>query len=418
MWVVASAGVAWGQEGTRQVTLEGALELARANAPSLVQRESELQVARYQELSAWGAFLPSANLSYSYSNASTGRLDPTGQAITTTSYSAQLGGSVDLFRGLRRFSDLRGSKKGVEASLEQLRAAEYQTAQQVKVAFYNAVANRELVRVEGDRVKRQEDQLSFVQQQVDLGRATRSDLLRSQVDLNNARVALLTAQNAARASTYALAEAVGVTEPLMPEETAELGAAPLTESRAQLLQMALARAPSLGAARAQAQASEAAVASAKASYLPSLSFRGGWAWANTEYPPQSRSWSLGLSGSLPLFDGFSRETQLYRARAQLETAQAQERATELSLRTDLDAALGTIEAALASIDLAQQTVDLSREDLRVTQERYRLGLATILDLQSAQITLRQAEVDLIRKRFDYQIGLAQLEALLGTDLRH
>ena len=62
-------------------------------------------------------------------------------------------------------------------------------------------------------------------------------------------------------------------------------------------------------------------------------------------------------------------------------------------------------------------MDLSREDLRVSQERYRLGLATILDLQTAQITLLQAEVNLIRAQFDYQLGLARLEALLGTDLR-
>jgi outer membrane protein TolC len=53
----------------------------------------------------------------------------------------------------------------------------------------------------------------------------------------------------------------------------------------------------------------------------------------------------------------------------------------------------------------------------VTQERYRLGLATILDLQSAQITLLEGQVGLIRSRFDYQLGLARLEALLGTNLR-
>jgi outer membrane protein TolC len=80
--------------------------------------------------------------------------------------------------------------------------------------------------------------------------------------------------------------------------------------------------------------------------------------------------------------------------------------------------MGTIDAAVASSDLAVQTVELAREDLRVTQERYRLGLSTILDLQAAQITLLQAEVDLIRRRFDYQLGLTRLEALLGTNLRN
>ena len=181
--------------------------------------------------------------------------------------------------------------------------------------------------------------------------------------------------------------------------------------------MAMSGAPSLVSARAEAAASEAAVASAKSAYLPTLTFGGGWAWSNIEYPPQSRSWSLALSGSLPLFNGFTRESQLYTAQARADVSRSAERATELQLRRDLDQAMGTIDAAVASIDLAQQTEDLAAEDLRVTQERYRLGLATILDLQSAQITLLEGQVGLIRSRFDYQLGLARLEALLGTNLR-
>jgi len=256
-----------------------------------------------------------------------------------------------------------------------------------------------------------------VQQQLELGRATRSDVLRSQVDLNNAKVALLNSENGQRNSRYALAEAVGVTEPLEPVETAELDAKPLPYGSNEILSMALSGAPSLVSARSQAAADAAAVASAKSAYLPTLTLGGGWAWSNIEYPPQSRSWSLSLSGSMPLFNGFSRESQLYTARARADQSRSVERAVELKLRKDLDQAMGTIDAAAASIDLAEQTVELAREDLRVTQERYRLGLATILDLQASQITLLQAEVDLIRRRFDYQLGLARLEALLGTNLR-
>ncbi len=423
--LVVGAGEARGQEGgewssgveARSVTLGEALELARLNAPALELRASQLEVAKYGEMTAWGQFLPDLSLSYQYNNSSSGRLDPTGQTITTTSYSAQLNTQIDLFRGGRRFSDLRGAKRGVDASSARLRETEYLTRESVKISWYNAVANRELVRVEADRVKRQEDQLRFVEQQLELGRATRSDVLRSQVDLNNARVALLNAQNGARTAQYALAEAVGVTEPLAPVTEAALEVEPVGASREELLNLALTASPALTAVRAQAAADEAAVSSAKAAYLPSLALRGGWAWAKEEFPPRNRSWSVALFGSLPLFDGFNRERALYQARATLDQTRTTERAEELALRKDLDQALGTIDAAAASIDLAEQTVELSSEDLRVTQERYRLGLATILDLQSSQIAVRQAEVDLIRRRFDYQIGLARLEALLGADLR-
>jgi outer membrane protein TolC len=351
----------------RQVSLGEALELARQYAPTLEQQESALEIARYTELTAWGAFLPDASLSYGYSNSSSPRLDATQQALTRTNYSAQLRGSVDIFQGLRRFSSLSGAKRGVEASAARYRQAQYQTAQAVKVAWYNAVASRELVRVEADRVERQEDQLSFVDQQLQLGRATRSDVLRSQVDLNNAKVALLNARNGERASTFTLAEAVGLTEPLAPVEGAELAAEGLALSREALLSRALAGAPELVSAQAEARAQEAAVSGARAAYLPSLSLSGGWAWSNSDFPPENRSWSLSLSGSLPLFDGFNRENQLYSARARLDQARAQERAAEIGVRKDVDAALSSIEAATASIGLAEQTVELSSEDLRVTQ---------------------------------------------------
>ena len=407
-----------GQERVRQVTLDEALGMAERNNPLLAQSASSVEIAGYQELAAWGQFLPNLSMNYQYSNASSGRLDPTGQAITTTSYTAQLAGSVDLFRGFRRFTDLKGAKLGVEASEARLREAEYTTSEGVKISYYNAVATRDLVRVEQDRVVRQEDQLAFVEQRLELGRATRSDVLRSQVDLNNARVALLNVENSARNSRYALAEAVGVMEPLEPVATAGMETVRLPYSQQEILSMALSGAPSLVSTRAQAAADEAAVASAKSAYLPTLTFRGGWAWSNIEYPPQSRSWSLSLAGSMPLFNGFSRESQLYTARARADQSHSVERAAELKLRKDLDQAMGTIDAAVASSDLAEQTVELAREDLRVTQERYRLGLSTILDLQAAQITLLQAEVDLIRRRFDYQLGLTRLEALLGTNLRN
>ena len=77
---------------------------------------------------------------------------------------------------------------------------------------------------------------------------------------------------------------------------------------------------------------------------------------------------------------------------------------------------GVETVALAGVDLAEQNVDLSEESLRVVQERYRLGLATILELQDAQITLTQAEVDLVSRRFDYEVAIAAIEALLGRSL--
>lgn len=416
LFLPLAARPAAAQEGARRVTLREAVELALHNSPALTRSRADVDVAEYDRLSSWGEFLPDLSLAYGYSNASTVRLDPTQQSLTRKSYYLQLGASYDLLDGFRRFSGLDASKETLEARRADYRQQRFQTVLEVKRAFLDAVARRELVRVEEERVARQEDQLEFVRQQLELGRANRSDLLRSRVDLNNARLALLRAENDARASTFQLAQAMGVRERVAPTEEASLSVDSLGAGRDRLMAMALESGPRVRSARAAARAAESRVASARSSYLPDLTFAGGWAWQNDDFPPENRSWSINLQGSLPLFNGFQRESQLWTARARAEAAHADEVAAELELRTRVDEAYSQVQSAEAAIELARQSLELAREDLRLTRERYRLGLADILDLQSAQIALRQAEVDLVQRRFDHRIGIATLESLVGADL--
>jgi len=400
----------------RPISLDEAVEIARRRNPNLQQAFTSIEQAEHTRLSAYGQFLPAVNMSFGYSNSSSGRLDAANQGFVTSSYSTQLSASYNLFDGWSRFTDLKGAKLGVVEQNARYREVEFLTIQLVKQNYSAAVAARELVGVEERRLLRQEDQLDFVEQQLELGRATRSDLLRSQVDLNNARLALLNAENSARTTTFRLTEVVGSEQRVGPAPEAVLTAAPLAFTRDELFAMAEASAPSIQTADAATRAAESAVSSARSAYLPSVSFQGGYAWANSDFPPANRSWSFSVRGSYPLFNGFQRETQVFRARAQANLAREQERAAQLNLSSELDAAYSSAQSAQAGIDLAGQNVELSEESLRVVQERYRLGLSTILELQDAQITLTQAEVDLVSRRFDYQLAVAQIEALLGRSL--
>lgn len=403
-------------DNVRAITVDEAVEIALRRNPTLLQAYSSIEMAEHNRLSAFGSLLPSLNMSFGYSNSSTGRLDPLGEGIVATSYSTQLSASYNLFNGWSRFTDLKGARLGVVEQNARYREAEFRVTQQVKQAYAATVAARELVAVEERRVQRAADQLEFVRQQLELGRATRSDSLRSQVDLNNARLALLNAENTARTTTFRLTEVVGSETLVGPTAEAELAATPISFTRDELFTMADVTAPALQAATAAVEAADAAISSASSSYLPSISLGGGWGWSNQEFPPSNRSWSFSLRGSYPLFNGFQRETQVFRARSQADQARQAERAAQLNLSAALDEAFASAQSALAGVDLAVQNVELSEESLRVVQERYGLGLATILDLQDAQITLTQAEVDLVNRRFDYEVGVAVIEALLGRRL--
>ncbi|HYO47728.1 MAG TPA: TolC family protein [Gemmatimonadota bacterium] len=399
-----------------RITLAQAIESALARNPALAQADAQRDATAADRLGALGAFLPSVNMTYGYQNSSTGRLDPTGAAITQESHAFLFSGSYDLFTGWQRTSDLKAASLRLEAEEAGFAEQRYATVLAVKEAYYAALAARDLYEVEADRVERQVDQLEFVERQVELGRATLSDQLRSKVDLNNARVALLGASNAILQTRLVLSEAIGLDEVVAPTEEDTLAMAPLSITREQALTMAEETSPGVEAAEAFAEAAQAAVTSARSSYWPTLSLGASQAWRSEAFPPEDESWSMSLTARYPLFNGLGREATLRRARAQEDGARAGARAAVLATRTSVGAAYDQVDLARASVELAVETVALAREDLRVTEERYRVGLATILDLQTSQIALLQAEVDLIRRRFDHAIGIARLEAQLGRSL--
>lgn len=414
---LGGAGVGTATEPVREVTLGEAMETALERSPVLDQAQAGVRTAESQALGSVGRYLPNVSFGYGYSRSSgSGRLDPTGQTITNQSYSSQLRGSLTLFDGFQRERNLESARLGVEVAETSYEQRRFDALLSVKTAFYNAVAGQDRVAVERDRVARQEEQLQFVRQQIRLGQATRSDTLRTRVDLNSARLALLSAENEARGAEFALAEAMGVTERVRPTPESTLETAPLQLDREELIRIAVDQAPDVRTASLEVAAADAGVSAARSSYWPSLSVSGGMDWRNNTFPPNNGSWSLAFSGSLPVFNGLQRETGVDRAQAQVSQARAQRRAAELAVRSETQNAYDQIETALAGLELAEESLEAAEEDLRVTRQRFRLGVATTLDLRSAEIALRQAEVDLIRRRFDYQVGIARLESLLGMEL--
>jgi outer membrane protein len=64
----------------------------------------------------------------------------------------------------------------------------------------------------------------------------------------------------------------------------------------------------------------------------------------------------------------------------------------------------------------QASIAAAEEDLRVQQQRYALGVSTLLDLLTSQAQLNQARQALIQARLDGRIARAQLSALVGREL--
>lgn len=403
------------------VTLEQAVELAWQHSPALAQREGAVTTSRSAERVQIGSFLPNLSFSSGASLASTERFNP--QTNTTVSgsndsYSAGLSASVDLFTAGRRGAQLRQARANTDAALASVVEQRFAVALQAKQSFFDVRRADELIRVAEARVMRAQQSEQAAQRRMQVGSGTRSDVLRAQLEANQARQALLQAQSQRRAATYALGALIGADGPVAAQPGEEVVPAPLALTDEELIELVERQSPVVQTAEADVIASEASLRSARTQYFPTLRASGGYDWFNQDasFNGGRTSWSTRLSLSYPIFNGFSREDAVQRANVQANVSRIQLDAARRQVRADLERVLTSLRLAEEQIALAAEAVEVAAEDLRVVEERYRLGAATSIDLLQSQAALVEAEQALVNARYDYLIARAQLEALVGREL--
>lgn len=409
------AGLA-AQDPARTVTLEEAIERALETDPAAVAAASGISSARADVLQARGAWLPTLSLNSTYANSSNERFDQSTGRLVSENYTAQVASGLELFDGGRRIAERRSAGARVRATTATFREQRFRTALAVTETFYGAAAAGELVEAARQRVERARQQLEFARTRLELGSATRSDVLRAELELGNAELGLLEAESGLRSARLQLGQRIGTPEEVRPATGALPEEAPALPPAEELAERAERSAPAAVSARAAFDERRAVTFSSRTAYAPSLRATAGYDWFAFDFPPDQRSWSVRLFASLPVLNGFQREANVARARAAERTAEARARDAALAARVAATDAAHEIGSAERRVEIAGRAVELAREDLRVQEERYRIGAATILDLQTSQVALTQAEVDWIRARQELGVAVARLEAVLGEDL--
>jgi outer membrane protein TolC len=403
------------------VTLEEAIARALVRSPQMAQQDQSVSNAQLSHRSAWGAFLPTLSASSSGSLRSTDRFDSNTDRIVTgssDSYSAGLSASYTLFQGGRRFSEMDRAEADLGAATARRENQRFQVTLQTKNFFFAALRQGDLLDVARQRVVQAEQTMALVRTQTRVGSATLSDSLRARLDVANAEQSLLQAETALRAAQFALGRQIGEGAPVVPVRPDNLDPTDLELTDAEIYLLAEEESPSVISARQATVAAAASVKSAKTAWLPSFSIGSGYSWANNDasFAGGTTSWNLNLRASYPIFNGFQRESAIDRAQFAQRVSRLQEDDSRLAARQEADAALMDLRTAVRAIEIAQVANFVAQEDLRVVTERYRLSVATILDLVISQISAAQAATSVVTSRYDYLLARASLEAVLGREL--
>jgi outer membrane protein TolC len=410
----------------RVVSLADAIRLAERTQPGMVQAQADVRTAAAQRRNAWGNFLPSLSASSSGSeffSEGTSRIDPVTGQITTgnstnRSFSTSLSASVDLFTGFRRGAELQAAKAGQAQADASLVDARFQQALETTNVFFDALSGAQLVGVREASVRRAEEQLKVSVSKLRAGSATRSDSLRSLVTLGTAQLDLIQARTDLATAEADLARQVGEVGRVRAQDDSNFSRVLTALDTLGLRTEVESRSPRVQAALATVNVARANVRASRAAYWPSLTLGANTGWnasRNNDYQFLNQR-GLSLQLSWQLFNRFDRELAIAQREASFDVAQASAQDERRGVQAELTARLAELDAARSKIDITLTSVAAATEDLRVQQERYRLGVATIVDVLTSQEALNQAEVDVVNARFDYLRAKAQLEALVGRSL--
>jgi outer membrane protein len=413
----------------RPITLQEAVELALQNAPGVIQAAGEIRNTRAGVRSAWGSFLPGLSLSAGANRqvpSSGGRTTvQDGQLVTLPdepwSSSVGFSANLELFQGGQRVFALRGARARARAAEVNETTQRYAAIFAVKQQYFNVLAARESEEVAKAELDQAEQQLRTSVSKVRARVATRSDSLRSEIQVSNARLAVMEAQTSLAVANVSLTRTVGVPD-LVTAAPLESPESPGLPFDAAALRALAENGPGVREARANLEAAHQSARSAWTDYLPSLSLgysRGGSGTSShlsLNPGDYDYSGSVRLSLSFPLFNQLKREQAVVQAQVAEKNAEASLRDARLAALESLVSSLSSFRSATVRAATLAVTVQAAEEDLRVQQQRYAVGNSTLLDVLTSQTQLTQARRDLIRARYDRRVARAQLEALLGRDL--
>ena len=297
-----------------------------------------------------------------------------------------------------------------------------------KAENQNAVATREQILLAVDQAfysALQAHAVLTVAQQTVSARQTVSDQvealfkskLRSQLDfsfaavnLAQAKLLLLDAENNQDAALAALSAVLGYPSLhnfQLLEDTTPVASPPGNVD--DLISSAFAMRPEILALDFQERAAEKFQSAEHDLFYPTIQAVGVVGDTPVRNPVLSNWYgAVGVNVGIPLFNGF-----LYNARsreARLRTQAAQDRLRDLQNRISRDVRTSWLNAntAYQRVSVTQQLLDQANLSLDLAQTRYHLGLSSIVELSQAELQQTQAQISSAQAGYDYRLSLAVL----------
>jgi outer membrane protein len=427
---------------SKVLTLESAVQIVLEKNQTVLVAKNSVDQAQSTTLNSFGGFLPSLTLTGGFSRSFNWTKNSNAviyQGVTlnqnepytqSNQFSTRLSSGLTLFDGFATNNTYKRAQHAEDATVYEYSRAQQQAIYTTNQLFLDVVRAYELLKVREDNLKRSKGQLERITESNKVGAVAIADVYRQRTLVGSDELLLIQAQSSfEKAKTDVLAYlGVSLDVPLqfdftgIPTDIDTTEFAPLNSQYSNfqgLVSTAVAKRPDHLANIASLNGTESAVSIKKANYFPLVSASASYGYSNQEFSTlfDSRGLSLGIDFSLPIFNGFSTQTQIQQAQLQQEDAEVNVRQSQLKVTVDIRKALLDLEAAEKEVTSTQTSVQSAEMDRKIAEEKYNLGSGTILDLQVATANYTQAMSDKVNAVNDFLLAKKNMEFALGTIAR-
>ncbi len=420
-WLPASITNA--QPADQLLTVEQCVGMALKQSPDLVRAQSNLTIAGAGLQTSVSGILPHISASSSY-----------GQSGPATTYDAYYnaieGGKNESYRtslsasqsvvNLSQWADILGSYKSRQAAKSGYLQSVASLVYNVKTAYYSLVKLQKAMEVAEASVKQSEEQSKQAKLMYQLGSISQADMLKIQVRLMQSKIDLLNAQSAQLTGRQTLANILGLAgEVKVGSDLAFPDTTKQTYTIESLDDKTIESNPGYLSAQKNYQAKKSSAWSAYLSKFPYLSFSYSYGYSdsmqftNNDSWNAHDSWNASLALNWNIFDGTASMARIRQARAQARAAEADMISARQSVYSELKQAQIGLKTAREAVALVGDLLQQAGEDYRLTNEKYKLGSASVLDLLTSQLTYNQAQQQATSALCEYYLADARTAKALG-----
>ena len=396
----------------QKLTLEDCINLTLQNNPEIAASYSTQEAQKSQLKQSKSNYFPQINGSAGYNRSNSNSAQ--GNSGTNNNYSASVNATQLIYDFGQTSSTVGIQEKSYQSAVQNTTALINDKIYALKVAYYAVLSAEESENVYKQSVEQYTEQLKRAKAFYEVGTYPKIDVTSAQVNLNDSKLNLLTAQNLVKTRRQELLNVMGISDPnpaFSLEMTDVLPPFELTLEDA--LEEANKNRPDLLAKQLQVESARQNITLAKTGFAPTLTANGTYAWSGAEFPLYDR-WSAGANLNVPIFSGLSTYNKVEQAKQNLQTSYSNLTALEQKILLEVKTAYLALNNAKERIPVAELTKEQAKESYDLAVGRYKVGVGNYIEVKDAETSYSKAKLSYIEAVFDYNLAVAKLKNSIGT----